>query len=118
MPETVLVTGAAQGLGAAVARHLAASGNRLVLMDRDQRGLGQTAALCPGSLQITVDLSDAHETARALSDLPPIEDLQISVEEKECFNVGNVSSCVDDLVVVQSLPGIPALDLVSQSSSQ
>ena len=52
------------------------------------------------------------------SDLPPIEDLQISVEEKECFNVGNVSSCVDDLVVVQSLPGIPALDLVSQSSSQ
>ncbi|MFZ8940429.1 MAG: SDR family NAD(P)-dependent oxidoreductase [Gemmobacter sp.] len=75
MPETVLVTGAAQGLGAAVARHLAARGNRLVLMDRDQRGLGQTAALCPGSLQITVDLSDAHETARALSDLPPIDTL-------------------------------------------
>jgi len=51
------------------------------------------------------------------SDLPPIEDLQITVEEKECINVGTVSSCVDDLVVVQSLPGIPALDLVRFKSS-
>ena len=46
------------------------------------------------------------------SDLPPIEDLQISVPEAECFQVGTVSSCVDDLVVVQSLPGMPVLDLV------
>jgi len=49
------------------------------------------------------------------SDLPPIEDLQISVEEKECFCIGKISSCVNDLVVVQSLPGVPVLDLVKLS---
>ena len=47
------------------------------------------------------------------SDLPPIEDLHITVPEAECFQVGIVSSCVDDLVVVHSLQGMPALDLVN-----
>lgn len=46
------------------------------------------------------------------SELPPIEDLHISVPEIECSKVGTVSSCVHDLVVVQSLPGVPALNLV------
>ena len=49
------------------------------------------------------------------SDLPLIEDLHITVPEAECFQVGTVSSCVDDLVVVQSLPGMPVLDLVKFS---
>jgi hypothetical protein len=30
------------------------------------------------------------------------------------FQIGTVSSCVEDLVVVQSLPGVPAIDLVSR----
>jgi H/ACA ribonucleoprotein complex non-core subunit NAF1 len=49
----------------------------------------------------------------ASCDLPPIEDLQITVPEAECFQVGTVSSCVDDLVVIRSLPGMPVLDLVN-----
>jgi NAD(P)-dependent dehydrogenase (short-subunit alcohol dehydrogenase family) len=32
--QSVLVTGAAQGLGAAIARHLHGQGARLILMDR------------------------------------------------------------------------------------
>ncbi len=38
--QSVVVTGAAQGLGAAIARHLHAGGARLILMDRDRAGLG------------------------------------------------------------------------------
>lgn len=75
MPKTVLVTGAAQGLGAAIARHLSARGDRLVLMDRDAQGLAGTAAKCPGAQSIPVDLSDADATARAAAALPAIDTL-------------------------------------------
>ena len=47
--QTVLLTGAAQGLGAAIARHLHAEGARLILMDRDEAGLAETVAACPGA---------------------------------------------------------------------
>jgi 3-hydroxybutyrate dehydrogenase len=68
--QTVLVTGAAQGLGAAIARHLAGQGARLVLMDRDGAGLAATVAQCPGAMGITVDLSDADATAEAIAQVP------------------------------------------------
>lgn len=65
--QTVLVTGAAQGLGAAIARHLHAGGARLILMDRDAAGLAGVAALCPGAVSAVVDLADAADTARAIA---------------------------------------------------
>ena len=47
------------------------------------------------------------------SDLPPIEDLHISVPEFECVHLGKISSMVDDLVVVKAFPNTPAIDLDS-----
>ena len=57
------------------------------------------------NLKVKGELSNA--------DLPPIEDLHISVPEYECVPLGEVSSIVDDLVVVRALPNTPALDLDS-----
>jgi NAD(P)-dependent dehydrogenase (short-subunit alcohol dehydrogenase family) len=65
--QTVLVTGAAQGLGAAIARHLHARGARLILMDRDAAGLAVVAEACTGAVSAVVDLADAAATARALA---------------------------------------------------
>jgi 3-hydroxybutyrate dehydrogenase len=65
--QTVLVTGAAQGLGAAIARRLHAGGARLILMDRDASGLASVAAECSGAATAVVDLADAIETARAIA---------------------------------------------------
>lgn len=45
-------------------------------------------------------------------DLPPIADLTITVPEEKCFLIGQVKSCVDSLVVVESIKGLPAIDLV------
>lgn len=46
-------------------------------------------------------------------ELPLIEDLHITVPEHECIQFGTVTSIVDDLVVVKSLPNTPALDIDS-----
>lgn len=67
--QTVLITGAAQGLGAAIARHLQGVGARLVLLDRDAAGLAATAAACPGATTAVVDLSDADATERAIAEV-------------------------------------------------
>lgn len=64
--QSVVVTGAAQGLGAAIARHLHAGGARLILMDRDRLGLAEIAERCPGAVTTVVDLADAADTARAI----------------------------------------------------
>jgi 3-hydroxybutyrate dehydrogenase len=68
LEQTILVTGAAQGLGAAVARHLAGQGARLILMDRSAEGLERTLAECPGATGTVVDLADAGDTARAVAE--------------------------------------------------
>ncbi len=63
--QRIVVTGAAMGLGAAIARHLSAQGAHLVLIDRDATRLRDTAALCPGAEAITADLADLAQTQRA-----------------------------------------------------
>ena len=75
--QRILVTGAAHGLGAAIARHLSGLGARLVLLDRDGAGLAATASVCPGAGSAVVDLADATATARVLDDLvaAPIDTL-------------------------------------------
>lgn len=45
------------------------------------------------------------------SDLPPIEDLHITVPEYECLKIGIISSIVNEMVVVQAEPQTAALDL-------
>jgi NAD(P)-dependent dehydrogenase (short-subunit alcohol dehydrogenase family) len=64
--QTILITGAAQGLGAGIARHLSGLGARLVLMDSNGAGLERTVAECGGQPRaIVVDLGDAEATDRA-----------------------------------------------------
>ncbi|MEM9248097.1 MAG: SDR family oxidoreductase, partial [Pseudomonadota bacterium] len=76
--QTVVITGAAQGLGAAIARAFAAQGARLVLIDCDTNGLTSLKAeLGDDIATLSVDLSDAEATAQALTELPPTVDTLI-----------------------------------------
>jgi 3-hydroxybutyrate dehydrogenase len=65
--KSVVLTGAAQGLGAAIARHFHGLGAGLVLLDRDGEGLAETCAACPGATSAVVDLSDVGDTERAIA---------------------------------------------------
>ena len=60
--KSVVLTGAAQGLGAAIARHFHGLGAGLILLDRDGEGLAETCAACPGATSAVVDLSDVGDT--------------------------------------------------------
>ena len=79
MTQRVVITGAAQGLGAAIARAFAAIGADLVLIDRDADGLSQITAQTGGrGLSLTCDLSDAAQTDAAIAQFlpgPPIDTL-------------------------------------------
>ena len=66
--QRVIITGAGQGLGAAIARRFAAGGARLALMDYQAEALGQTTRDCgPGAIAIHVDLSDKAATKEAIA---------------------------------------------------
>ncbi len=58
----MLITGAAQGLGRALAIAFAAAGARLVLVDLDEPSLSQLAATLPQVTTYTADLSDEAAT--------------------------------------------------------
>lgn len=74
-----LVTGAASGLGRSVATALAASGARLVLMDRDARGLDDIAQHCPGAVAVAGDVSQGADMARAAEALDTLGPVSLLV---------------------------------------
>jgi NAD(P)-dependent dehydrogenase (short-subunit alcohol dehydrogenase family) len=60
--KVAIVTGAAQGIGRAIADGLAAEGARIVVADL--RGAEEAAAAYPGGLGLTVDVADEGDVAR------------------------------------------------------
>ena len=71
--RTALVTGAASGIGASVARALAGAGAKVHAVDRDHQGLAALAQ-STGAAAITADLADLD----ALGDLPTDVDILVN----------------------------------------
>ncbi len=61
--KIVIVTGAAQGIGAAIARKFAEEGATLILIDFDATRLGQTANNLPGDKALSIVADVTEETA-------------------------------------------------------
>src|SRR5688572_18541775 len=69
--RVVVITGAASGIGRALAREFAAAGARLALADVDAAGLGETAALVGPERCLTavVDVADRAAVERFAADV-------------------------------------------------
>lgn len=61
MSKTIVITGGASGIGLATAKHLAAHGWKVALIDLDQKSLEAAQARIPSSLVITVQADVADE---------------------------------------------------------
>jgi 3-hydroxybutyrate dehydrogenase len=72
--RTVLVTGAASGIGAAVARRTAADGATVLAVDLDEAGVKALAREVPGVEPLTCDLSDLE----AVDGLPAEVDVLVN----------------------------------------
>ena len=75
--QTVLITGAAQGLGAAIARAFGRGGARLILMDVDAPGLAAAKSAIAGVARThAVNLADAAATEAAIAGIgEPVDTL-------------------------------------------
>jgi 3-hydroxybutyrate dehydrogenase len=71
--RTALVTGAASGIGLAVAHGLADAGARVVLVDLDGERLAAAARAVEGSTSIGADLARRDDVARVIASAGPID---------------------------------------------
>lgn len=68
--KTALVTGAAMGIGYAVAERFAAEGARVVLADRNAEAVAEAAAaIGPDARAVTMDISDEAAVAAAFAEV-------------------------------------------------
>jgi len=63
--------------------------------------------------EVEKELPPKTKNELGLSDSPAVEDMDLKVKQGECQAIGLVSSLVDQLLVIESLPDLPALDLES-----
>ncbi len=90
--RTALITGGGSGLGAAMARALAAAGADLVITGRDQRKLDAVAAEIPGTRAVTCDVADEDSVARLRDDLSGTE---VSILVNNAGIAGPVAALTD-----------------------
>lgn len=92
MARTHLLTGAGSGIGAAIAARLAARGDRLVLLARNEERAAEIAALFPGSSTVVADLAQPAGLSAALGALPPgIETLDSVIHAAGVVELGEVA---------------------------
>jgi len=70
--KVCVVTGGASGIGAAAAKGFAAEGGKVVLFDRNEIELKETAATIPGARGIVVDVSSKSSIEKAFKQLEAV----------------------------------------------
>src|SRR3954471_7181221 len=67
--KVVVITGAARGVGASLAKQVSARGARVALLGLEPELLAEVSARCPGSAHWTVDVTDGDALGRTAADV-------------------------------------------------
>ncbi len=82
--KTAVVIGGSQGIGLAVAKALAARGEKVIVTSRDMKKAEAVAAkMGHGATAITVDLTRPHEIAAKFAAIGPVDHLVITAIERD-----------------------------------
>lgn len=73
MKQTVLVTGASRGIGAAIAREFSRQGFFVYLLGRNEKNLKETASLCKESQILLCDLADPKAILTAMQKVQQLD---------------------------------------------
>lgn len=111
-PGTVLVTGAASGLGRAVARAVAAAGGTPLLLDRVEAA-DPTDPQLAGALSVRADLADARAAERAVAELAEraggLDAVVTAAGTDRCGRLDDVPGAEWDQVIAVNLIGTAAV---------
>lgn len=104
--RTVLVTGASRGIGAVVARGLAADGHRVAFAARDASTVAEAAA-AHGGMAVALDVTDPEAIERAVAEvaarLGPVEVLVNNAGVAGSAPFGQVSDALWDQLIAVNL---------------
>jgi short-subunit dehydrogenase len=113
--KTILITGAARGLGRELALHLAALGCSLFLIDRDTESLSALASELTISPKLfPCDLSDLHERKNLIQSVKSQTQIDILIN---CAGIGSHSQLsqltVDEIERVMQVNTLAPLELIA-----
>jgi len=113
--KTILITGAARGLGRELALHLSALGCSLFLTDRDAEGLFALASELSNSPKLfPCDLSDLHERKNLIQSVKSQTQIDILIN---CAGIGSHSQLsqltVDEIERVMQVNTLAPLELIA-----
>ncbi|MDD3353044.1 SDR family oxidoreductase [Zoogloea sp.] len=114
MTLRVFITGAGSGIGAALARHYAASGATLALLGRRRDALDELAASIPGQhLVYPVDVADPSALQTAAADFMARQGVPDVVIANAGVSVGTLTEEADDLAAFERVMQTNVLGMVA-----
>jgi NAD(P)-dependent dehydrogenase (short-subunit alcohol dehydrogenase family) len=107
--RVAVVTGAASGIGLGIARHLAAAGHRVALLDRNGEGAEAAAQDLPGGIGVGCDVADRGGVAAAFdrvrAELGPVHILVTSAGIEDFTPVADITDEIWDRILAVNLTG-------------